>query len=90
MGYPQGPPSAGWGNFPCHLDGVPPTPGPGMGYPPPNQLEGVSPHLDLGSGTPLANWPDGVIPPPPTTNGEQTDIPKYKYYLPSHYVRRRL
>ena len=25
----------------------------------------------------------------PPTDGEQTDIPKYKYYLPSYYVRGR-
>ena len=53
---------------------------PGMWYPPPTiqTWDGVPPPT-------IQTW-DGV---PPHTNGEQTDIPKYKYYLPLYYVRGR-
>ena len=92
-GYPRVlPPDLGWGTT-LSRKGCPPpdlgwstphpdlgqgTPRPGMGYPP-----------RPGTGyPPLTQTWDGV-PPPPPTNGEQTDIPKYKYYLPSYYVRGR-
>ena len=67
--------------------GYPPAT-PGMGYPPsPSQIwDGVPPPWpDLGWGTPPASRPEMGYP----HNGEQTDIPKYKYYLPSYYVCRR-
>ena len=69
--------------------------GPG-GYP--DLGWGTPHHPNLGSGTPLLHHPDlgWITPPPrpgtvnPPINGEQTDIPQYKYYLPSYYVRGRL
>ena len=46
-------------------------PRPGMGYPP-----------QTWDGVPSSPWTWDGIPP---HNGEKTDIPKYKYYLPSYY-----
>ena len=75
MGYPDqldGEPhqSAGWSTSPPHLD---------LGWDTSHELDGVPP-----------TWTqDGVLPHQPDgypPNGEQTDIPKYKYYLPSYYV----
>ena len=40
-------------------------------------------------GTPSQVRGRGVPHPIPPRNCEQTDIPKYKYYLPSYYVRGR-
>ena len=60
----------------CSALGTPASPG--MGYPPPPVTWMGVPPLPL---------VDQMGYPP--TNGEQTDIPKYKYYLPSYYVRGR-
>ena len=79
---PGGTPSQVQGEGVPHPDlvrGVPqvtPPARPGMGYPPARS----------GMGYPPQTW-DRV--PPHPNNGEQTDIPKYKYYLPSYYVRGR-
>ena len=83
-----------------HLDLGPPLPGPGT----PLDLDLGPPHLDLdlgpppprpGPGTP-PTWTWTWDPPtwtwtwdPPPRKSEQTDNSKYKYYLPSYYVRGR-
>ena len=97
-------PIPGLGRYPIPgLGGTPSRPGQGGGEgvphpdlvrgwgvpqvpPPPCQTwDGVSPQSDLGWGTPRPDLGWGT----PHRNGEQTDIPKYKYYLPSYYVRGR-
>ena len=92
-GYPGYPPPSRPGQG---VPQVPPPSRPEMGYPhhpdlgwgTPHHADlgwGTSQHADLGWGTlPTQTW-DGV----PPTNGEQTEIPKYKYYLPLYYVRGR-
>ena len=73
MGYPT---IQTWDGYPTMVGwGTPPS-RPGMGYPPSSRP---------GIGYPPTQTWDRV--PPPPTNAEQTDIPKYKYYLPSYYVR---
>ena len=68
-------------------DGVPSTIKPGMGTPLPSRPGmGYPPTIRPGMGYPPPSRPGMGYPP---TNGEQTDIPKYKYYLPSYYVRGR-
>ena len=90
-------PDQGWG--------TPPPSDLGWGTPPPSDLGWGTPlsrpvigyfppPSDLGWGTPHHQTWDGVPPIRPgmgypPTDGEQTDIPKYKYYLPSYYVRGR-
>ena len=51
------------------------------GYPPPHQPDGVPQSGRMG----YPHLGPGRVPPPP--GGEQTDIPNYKYYLPSYFVR---
>ena len=105
MGYPHPwdgvPPTQTWNRAPHTQtwDGVPP-PRPGTGYPPTQTWDEVPPIPGTGyprpglgypsprprRGTPTQTW--NRVPPTPT-NGEQTDIPKYKYYLPWYYVRGR-
>ena len=87
------PSSAGWGTPPSpDLGwGTPPS-RPGMGYSPIWTWDGIPPRPGMGYPPPRP-WM-GYPPPRPgigytPTNGEQTDIPKYKYYLPSYYVRGR-
>ena len=84
-GYPLY--KSGWG-YPLSLTWAGGTPHPdlGRGYSPTWPGKGVLPHQEGWGYTPSAGW--GYIPPPPPPrNGEKTDIPKYKYYLPSYFVR---
>ena len=94
-GTPPPPSDLGWGT---------PHPDLEWGTPTIQTWDGVVPHHQTWDGLPppptIQTW-DGVTPPPPSdlgrgpppppppTDGEQADIPKYKYYLPSYYVRGR-
>ena len=70
---------------------IPPTIRPGMMYPHHQTWDEVPPpHYQTWDGVPPTTTirPGKGYPPPPT-DGEQTDIPKYKYYLSPYYVRGR-
>ena len=93
-GYPSRHGQRGYPHHPDLARGYSPPSRPGMGtpptiqtwdgYPPHHPDLGTPNHPDLGWGIP---YPDLGWGTPPPTNGEQTDILKYKYYLPSYYVR---
>ena len=63
----------------------PPLSKAGLGPPPSKVGLGNPPPSKAGLGPPPKGW----IWYPPTPKSEQTDISKYKYYLPSYYVRGR-
>ena len=73
---------------PVMVGGTPPPSRPGPGVGDGGGTMGTPHHPDLGWGTPPTQTWDGVTPPPPPMV-KQTDIPKYKYYLPSYNARGR-